>query len=126
MSTRTSLAWTYLSQALSFVVTFGSTIIVARIVSPRDFGIFAKAGAVTTVIDVLMQFGLSRYVVREAELSRDLCALSLACDGVHSRCPVRKGDALRDHCLPCLRPGDGDGDRHHSACWVGFAYMSFA
>jgi O-antigen/teichoic acid export membrane protein len=72
MSVRVSLAWTYLSQALAFFITFASTIVVARIVSPRDFGIFAMAGAVTTIINVLMQFGLAKYLMREAELTREL------------------------------------------------------
>ena len=72
MSVRLSLAWTYLAQALSFFVTFGSTVVVARLVSPRDFGIFAMATAVTTIINVFMQFGLAKYLMREAEMSRDL------------------------------------------------------
>jgi O-antigen/teichoic acid export membrane protein len=72
MSVRRSLAWTYLAQALNFVLTFGSTVIVARLVNPRDFGIFAMASAVSTVINVLMQFGLAKYLMRETELSRDL------------------------------------------------------
>lgn len=72
MSVRVSLAWTYLSQALCFVVTFASTIVVARLLNPRDFGIFAMATAITTVINVFMQFGLARYIMREAEVGRDL------------------------------------------------------
>lgn len=72
MSVRKSLAWTYVSQVVSFLITFGSTIVVARLVTPRDFGIFAMAGAVTTIINVLMQFGLAKYLMREAELSRDV------------------------------------------------------
>ena len=75
MSVRISIAWTYLSQAVCFVITFASTIVVARIVSPRDFGIFAMAVAVTTIINVLMQFGLAKYLMREAELSRELLRL---------------------------------------------------
>ncbi|GAA4000653.1 oligosaccharide flippase family protein [Sphingomonas humi] len=71
MSVRVSLAWTYVAQATSFLLTFSSTIVVARIVSPRDFGIFAMAAAVTTVINVLMQFGLAKYLMREAELTRE-------------------------------------------------------
>ena len=71
MSVRRSLTWTYIAQGLSFIVTFGSTIVVARLVSPRDFGIFAMANAVGTVINVLMQFGLAKYLMREANLTRD-------------------------------------------------------
>lgn len=71
MSVRRSLVWTYGSQAGAFLATFGSTIVVARLVSPRDFGIYAMAGAVTTIINVFMQFGLAKYVMREADLSRE-------------------------------------------------------
>lgn len=72
MSVRRSLAWTYLAQALSFFVTFGSTVVVAHLVSPRDFGIFAMATAATTIINVFMQFGLAKYLMREADPGRDM------------------------------------------------------
>jgi len=72
MSVRLSLFWSYLAQISGFLITFGSTIVVARLVSPRDFGIFAMATAVTTVINVFMQFGLAKYLMREAELTREL------------------------------------------------------
>lgn len=71
MSVRRSLSWTYSSQVLSFVITFSSTIVVARLVTPRDFGVMAMAGAVSTAINIFMQFGLTKYVMREAELSLD-------------------------------------------------------
>lgn len=72
MAMRRSLVWTYLAQALSFFVTFSSTVVVARLVSPRDFGIYAMAIAVTTIINVFLQFGLAKYLMRETELSRNL------------------------------------------------------
>ena len=72
MSVRRSLAWTYLAQVVGFVVTFGSTVMIARIVSPRDFGVFAMASAVATIINVFMQFGLAKYVMREKEMTQDV------------------------------------------------------
>lgn len=72
MSVRLSLVWTYVAQALGFVITFGSSVVIARLVSPRDFGIFAMATAATTIINVLMQFGLAKFIMRETELTRDL------------------------------------------------------
>ena len=72
MSLRRSLTWTYAAQIFSVVLTFASTIVVARLVSPRDFGIFAMANALTTIINVFLQFGLGKYIMREAEVSRDL------------------------------------------------------
>ncbi len=71
MSVRRSLAWTYIAQIICFAISFGSTVVIARLVSPRDFGIFAMAGAATTIINVLMQFGLAKYIMREGVVSRD-------------------------------------------------------
>jgi O-antigen/teichoic acid export membrane protein len=71
MSVRRSLGWTYIAQAICFAISFGSTVVIARLVSPRDFGIFAMAGAATTIINVLMQFGLARYIMRANAVDRD-------------------------------------------------------
>lgn len=71
MSVRRSLAWTYIAQIICFAISFGSTVVIARLVSPRDFGIFAMAGAATTIINVLMQFGLARYIMRAGEVDRE-------------------------------------------------------
>ncbi|UUR06966.1 oligosaccharide flippase family protein [Sphingomonas glaciei] len=72
MSVRRSLLWTYGAHLTSFLITFFSSVIVARLVSPRDFGIYAMAVAATTIMNVFMQLGLAKYIMREAELSRDL------------------------------------------------------
>lgn len=72
MSVRRSLVWTYTAQAICFGITFASTVVIARLVSPRDFGIFAMANAITIIINVLMQFGLAKYLMREGEISRDV------------------------------------------------------
>ena len=72
MSVRLSLAWTYLAQALNFVIAFGSSIVVARLVSPRDFGIFGMAVAITTILNVFMQLGLAKYIVREAKADTEM------------------------------------------------------
>lgn len=72
MSVRRSLLWTYLAQAVSFFITFASTLIIARLVSPRDFGIYAMVNAITTVISVFMGFQLAKYLTREAELTKEV------------------------------------------------------
>jgi O-antigen/teichoic acid export membrane protein len=72
MSLRLSLTWTYLATGLNFVIAFGSAVVVARLVSPRDFGIFGMAIAITTVINVFMSFGLAKYIMREEKADRDL------------------------------------------------------
>lgn len=71
MSVRRSLAWTYIAQAVCFAISFGSTVIIARLVSPRDFGIFAMAGAATTIINLFMQFGLAKFIMRAETVDRE-------------------------------------------------------
>lgn len=72
MSVRLSLVWTYLAQVFGFLLTFTSTVIVARIVSPRDFGIVAMVDAITTIIGIFTGFQLAKYIMRETELTREL------------------------------------------------------
>lgn len=72
MSVRRSIILTYLAQAAAFFITFASTLIIARLVSPRDFGIYAMVNAVTTVISVFMGFQLSKYITRESELTKEI------------------------------------------------------
>nr|WP_314445854.1 oligosaccharide flippase family protein [uncultured Sphingomonas sp.] len=64
--------WTYVAQATNFLMGFGSSIIVARLVSPRDFGIFGMAVAITSILNVFLQFGLTRYIIREETVDRDM------------------------------------------------------
>jgi O-antigen/teichoic acid export membrane protein len=72
MSVRLSLAWTYLAQGLIFLVAFGSSVVIARLVTPRDFGIFAMAAAITTILNLFMQFGLAKFIMRQPQVDRDL------------------------------------------------------
>jgi len=68
MSVRRSLAWSYGSQATSLVVTFATSVIVARFLAPRDLGVYALGLAVSGVLGVFLTFGTQAYLVREAEL----------------------------------------------------------
>lgn len=72
MSVRRSLAWSYSGQALNFLVAFGSSVIIARLVSPRDFGVFAMAGALSALLGLVFGLGLAGYIVREKEVDRGL------------------------------------------------------
>lgn len=72
MSVRKSLAWTYLAQAISFFATFGSTVVVARLLTPRDFGVYAMVIALSASINVIFNLQLTKFVMRENEPSIDL------------------------------------------------------
>ncbi len=71
MSIRTSLAWSYGSQALTLVINFAASVAVARLLSPREVGTYALAMAISGILAVFTSLNLQSYVVREGELAPD-------------------------------------------------------
>lgn len=72
MSVRKSLAWSYSSQALIFLITFGTSLIMARLLRPWEFGIYAVASAISAILSVFLSFGIGSYLVREGEVTRPM------------------------------------------------------
>lgn len=72
MSVRTSLAWSYGSQAFTFLVTFASSVVIARLLGPRDMGVYAIAMATSGILAVLTSFSIGTYIIREGELTDEL------------------------------------------------------
>ncbi len=64
MSVRKSLAWSYGAQGVIFVVSFSSSVIVARILGPYEMGIFAVGTATAGALSILSSFGVGAYLVR--------------------------------------------------------------
>jgi O-antigen/teichoic acid export membrane protein len=69
MKIKRDLAWMTLSQGLFLVLNFASSVIVARLLSPYEMGIFVVAMAVVGVLGALQAFGLHGLIIREAELT---------------------------------------------------------
>ena len=72
MSLRRSLAWAFSGQFTSFAVQFVGSIIVARLLGPREIGIYAISMAAIGIVQIFATFGLAAYVVRETELTDDM------------------------------------------------------
>ena len=72
MTVRRHLAWLGFAQALYFICQFLSSLVVARLLSPYELGIYAIALAVTGLISMLQAFGLNSMMVRELEMTKDL------------------------------------------------------
>ncbi len=68
MSVRKSVAWAFAGQFVSFGTAFAGSVIIARLLSPHELGIYVIAIATLGVLQVVAQFGASTYVVREKEL----------------------------------------------------------
>jgi PST family polysaccharide transporter len=61
---RHALAWSLTDSVLTRVVTFGFNIILARILAPADFGVFAIALAALTVLQSANELGVSVALMR--------------------------------------------------------------
>jgi hypothetical protein len=68
MSARASLAVTVGANVLFFVIQFGSGIILARLLSPVEMGIYAVAMAAYWIVNAVQNLGLANYLVREPDL----------------------------------------------------------
>lgn len=68
MSVRRSLLWSYGGQLLTLAITFTTSVIVARLISPREMGIYALALAISGVLSVFLSFGAQAFLVREKNI----------------------------------------------------------
>ena len=69
ISVRRNLAWMGLSQTGLFIVGFGSSVVMARLLTPREMGIYAVAAAVVGILNLIRSFGLNTLIIRESELT---------------------------------------------------------
>src|ERR1041384_3933880 len=60
---------TLIGQGGTFVLNLGGTAVLARILSPRDFGLLAMVATFTRLIDQLKDMGLAGATVSKKELS---------------------------------------------------------
>jgi len=68
-----SSIWKYLGGWSSRLIGFVSTLILARILLPDDFGVVATASIVTGLFNVITSLGTSQYLIRKKEIdSSDL------------------------------------------------------
>jgi O-antigen/teichoic acid export membrane protein len=73
-SLRRSMAWMTFSQGCGAVLQFATTVVVARLLTPYETGVFAVATAIAGAIALLRTFGLSNYVIRAPAVDRDFLA----------------------------------------------------
>jgi O-antigen/teichoic acid export membrane protein len=68
MSVRKAVLWSFGGQFASFAATFATTVVLARILSPREVGVYAIGLAITGVLQAISAFGIGTYLVREQAL----------------------------------------------------------
>ena len=62
------------AQGSYFALQFGASIVLARLLSPHDMGVFAIALATISLLALVQAFGLGSLIVREPRLEPDLLA----------------------------------------------------
>ena len=73
-----------LSQVLYLIMQFGSSVFVARLLSPYEMGVYTVALATVGLIGVFQSFGLFGFIVRQKEMTADLQASTFTINAILS------------------------------------------
>jgi O-antigen/teichoic acid export membrane protein len=71
-----------LGQAISVVAAFGSSVVLAHILTPHELGVFAIAFALSTFVQAMGPLGIAAYVIREHQLSEETLASAFTVNGI--------------------------------------------
>ncbi len=82
MSVRRSVFWAFSGQIVSAVVGFGSSVVIARLLSPYEFGLNAIAVATSGILSVLAASGADALIVREINLTRQIVATATTVNAI--------------------------------------------
>lgn len=74
LAMRKALAWMSLAQSSFFVLQFAGSVVLARLLTPYEMGVYAIALALTGLLAILQATGLQSFVVREPDISDDTLA----------------------------------------------------
>ncbi|MGE5767373.1 MAG: lipopolysaccharide biosynthesis protein [Bacteroidota bacterium] len=69
-SIRRSFALSFAQRYSALAIQLGAVVVLARLLTPAEFGTFAVASAVVTLATVLQDFGVGNYLVQERTLDR--------------------------------------------------------
>lgn len=67
---RSKIAWSFASRYLVISLNFISVVVLARILTPEEIGIFSIAVALLAIGQVIRDFGISDYIILEKELTK--------------------------------------------------------
>ena len=69
-SARVALFWSFAERYLGLMISIASTMVLARLLTPGEVGIYSMCAAFTAVAGILRDFGVSEYIIQEKELTR--------------------------------------------------------
>lgn len=68
---RSSLAYSYLSKYLTLILQFITGVVLARLLTPADIGIYTVAAVFVGLGHLLREFGVNLYIVQEKDLTNE-------------------------------------------------------
>jgi O-antigen/teichoic acid export membrane protein len=71
-SIRTSLAYSFLNTNAVTALQFIASLIMARLLSPADFGVYTVAAVFIGIAQLLRDFGVTSYIVQTREFSKEM------------------------------------------------------
>lgn len=75
---RRSLAYSAADNYLSVALQLASTVIIARLLTPTEVGVFAVAAVFAAIASTFRDFGVAEYLIQERELTRNKIRSALA------------------------------------------------
>ena len=70
-STRRALAFSFASRYLSMVVQFAASMMLARLLTPHEIGIYSITAAFFGITQIVREFGVGNYIIQEKELTTE-------------------------------------------------------
>jgi O-antigen/teichoic acid export membrane protein len=67
---RRFLALSFVQRGFMFAVYMPATMILARLLTPAEIGVFSMTAAFTSIASAIREFGMSEYIMQERELDR--------------------------------------------------------
>ena len=71
MSIRKSLVYSYLDRYASLVVSIVSSMVIARVLTPEDIGVFSVTMVLISFVATVRDLGAGQYLIQEKELTTD-------------------------------------------------------
>lgn len=82
MSVRRSVAWAFSGQVLTFAVQFAGSIVITRLLSPYELGVFAISMAALGIVQVFATFSISSYLIREPTTDANVQAAAFSVNAI--------------------------------------------
>jgi len=78
LTTRNALAWSFAQRYSGLLISLTSTVILARLLTPHQVGIFSLCAAFMAIAAILRDFGVTEYLIQEKDLNKDKLKAAVA------------------------------------------------